>query len=169
MNSNSAEQLRALHPDASVEALEFHAHIIEYAMKGDAPTEILIDFAHVVPKAPLPIVGVLKDVHGHAAELWIYGLYQGECTRCVSSYPLWTPRPQDDLLAKPELAESVLFDMGLILDRMVKLERRYPNARFKDVIAHHEDTIDRFDDLITESEAYRNPPREIEDGGRSGY
>lgn len=169
MEHSAVEQLRTLHPDATVEALEFHAHIVEYAMKADAPTEILIDFGRVVPKAPLPIVGELTGAHGHAAELWIYGLYNGECTRCISSYPLWTPRPHDDLLVKPEAHEAALFNLGTQLASMVKLERLHPNDRMKDVIAHHEETIDRYDDLVTESEAYRNPPLEIEDGGRCGY
>jgi hypothetical protein len=160
MNS-SVEQLRQLHPDASDEALEFHTHIVEYAMKADAPTEILLDFGRVVPKAPLPIIG---DHRGdeHAAELRIYGTYKGDCTRCVSSYPLWTRRRVDDLLRKPEPLVPVLFDLGVLLDRMVKQERLHPNTRLKEVIAHHGDTIDCLDDLVSESDAYRNPPREIE-------
>jgi hypothetical protein len=170
MKSSVVDQLRALHPDATDEALEFHAHIVVRMVKADAPTGIIIAFSGFDPVEPgwLPILVCL-----HSTMRYVYGLYPVDgvdrCVQCIAGYRLWLPEEHLGLLEKPAELFATEFAMGEQLAELRRHERMYPNARLRGIIAAYEPVIDDLSDVRTESEAYRNSPPEWEGGGRCGY
>jgi len=158
MLSNSASQLRQLHPDASDEALDFHERIVEVMILADAPTGHILGFASLKPKGPdwLPIQVCLHD-----RALDIYGTVEvnGEqrCTQCCASYRLWVPPPHDGLLRDPDALFNVEFALGELLARLRREEREQPNERLREIIGQHEATIDALSDLRTVSNAHWHP------------
>jgi len=169
--SDSTSQLRQFHPDASDDAIAFHDHILDKMLDAQAPTAMITDFGHyVTPEAPAWTPLLVCD---HPVALEIYGKYEVDgglrCTQCVSLHNLWIPYARTDLLRDADALQDLEFALGELLDHLRKVERLQPNKRFKDIIANHESMIDDLSDLRTESNAYWNPPLEIEDGVRCGF
>jgi hypothetical protein len=167
---NSSTQLRQLHPDATEQALEFHAHIVDQMMRADAPTGIILDFANVVPveAAWMPMLVCL-----HPTALETYGTYavdgEDHCVQCMAAVRLWLPEPHEGLLADPDALFDVEYAFGELLSQLRSKQSQETNARLRCIIGHYESVIDALSDLRTESAAYWNPPAEVEDGGRCGY
>jgi len=157
MNSDTADQLRQLYPDASDQAIEFQAHVISVMVREMAPEQFISD---LIQRDPVePVVSPLQMCVVHERSLELYGTFAVDgvdrCVQCQADFYLWLPRVKPDgLLDHPGILFDAEFDLGSSLAQYSEYQAKYPSTRLADVIVLIEDAIDASSDLRTESNGW---------------